>query len=411
MSSLPASSGSWSSVHKSGVRVALASSVAGVALVLGGVAWAQPAKSSPGSSPGSAPGTGPGSSPAKGAASPIRLGSPSAKPRTPGTIRVATYNVENLFDHKDDPTLKGNVEDMDLAAKPERCETLAKTIVATGAEIVALEEVESLEALTWFRDTYLKGAGFDHVASIQSGDARGIEQAVLSKFALKSAELAIPVDQLKLDGVHPEALPAYDKGKVGKPIVMSRSPLKVEIVIPAEKVSQLLAEADEAQRVATKGAKPKKEKVFAGKEYAFTLLVVHHKSGREYAYQREAEAKKVLSVVQGLEKQNPALNVMIAGDFNSLPQHEGPQVYFTGGFIDLFADRKKGDTTMMTHATNRSIDYLVVNKNMQAEVVMESRFILGTPLRAANSDWKSTPEPAGYASDHLPVVVDIRPVD
>lgn len=377
------------------MKATFVASIAGAVLLISGGVQAQPAKTAP----------------AKEAANPIRLGSPNAKPRTPGTIRIATYNVENLFDHKDDPGLKGDIEDMDLAAKPERCEALAKTIIATGAEIIALEEVESLEALTWFRDTYLKGTGFDHVASIQSGDARGIEQAVISKFAFKSAELAIPVDQLTLEGVHPASLPASDKAKVGKPIVMSRSPLKVEFVIPAEKVSALLAEADEAKRVATKGAKPKKDKVFAGKEYSFTLLVVHHKSGRDYAYQREAEAKKVLSLIQGMEKQNPLVNVFLAGDFNSLPQHEGPQVYFTGGLIDLFADRKRGDTTMMTHATNRAIDYLVVNKNMQPEVVMESRFILGTPLRPSNADWKTTPEPAGYASDHLPVVVDIRPVD
>jgi len=377
------------------LHAAVVASVLGVTIVLCGSVQAQPAKPAP----------------AKQAASPIRLGVPTAKPRTPGTIRVATYNVENLFDHSDDPALKGDIEDMDLAAKPARCEAIAKTMIATGAEIIALQEVESLEALTWFRDTYLKGAGFDHVASIQSGDSRGIEQAVLSKIPFKSAELAFPVDQLTLEGVHPASLPASDKAKVGKPIVMSRSPLKVQFVIPAEKVSQLLAEADAAKQTTSKGAKPKKDKVFAGKEYSFTLLVVHHKSGRDYAHQREAEAKKVLSLIQAMEKQNASSNILLAGDFNSLPQHEGPQVYFTGGLIDLFADRKKGDTTMMTHATNRSIDYLVVNKNMQPEVVMESRFILGTPLRPSNSDWKTTPEPAGYASDHLPVVVDIRPVD
>jgi Endonuclease/Exonuclease/phosphatase family len=347
---------------------------------------------------------------AKAAPSPIRLGAAAPKPKTPGTIRVATYNLENLFDHVDDPGLTGSMEDMDLAATPQRCGALAKAILATQADIIACEEVESLEALTWFRDTYLKGAGFDHVASIQSGDPRGIEQAVLSKFAFKSAQLAIPLDQLRLEGVHPESLPASDKGKVGKPITMARSPLRVEFVIPAEKVSALMAEAEAAKAASAKGPK-KPAKVFAGKDYAFTMLVIHHKSGREYAHQREAEAKKILSIVQGIEKEHPSANVLLAGDFNSLPQYEGPQVYFTGGLIDLFADRKRGDTTMMTHATDRAIDYLVVNKNMQAEVVMESRFILGTPLRPAKSDWNTTPAPAGYASDHLPVVVDIRPTE
>lgn len=351
----------------------------------------------------------------------IRLGSPTAKPKTQGTIRIATYNVENLFDHVDDPALSGKMDDMALAATPERCEALAKSILATQADIVAMEEVESLDALTWFRDTYLKDSGFNYLASIQSGDPRGIEQSVLSKIPFKSATLLLPVDQLKLEGVHPATLPASDKAKVGKPIEMARSPLKVEFVIPAEKVAKLLEEIEDAkaapaEKSGKRCASPQrkssgKAKVAGAKEYDFTLLVIHHKSGRDYAYQREAEAKKILSCVQEMERADPAINVMLAGDFNSQPQHEGPQVYFTGGLIDLFADRKRGDTTMMTHATNRTIDFLVANKNLAHEVVMESRFVLGTPLRPANAKWDQTPPPPGYASDHLPVVVDIRPVD
>lgn len=375
---------------------------------------------------GGAPAPAKPASPAKTEPSAIRLGSKEAKPKTPGTIRIATYNVENLFDHKDDPALTGSIEDMDLAATPERCEAIAKAILATQADIIAVEEVESLEALTWFRDTYLKGAGYEFVASIQSGDPRGIEQAILSKIPFQSAALAIPLDQLKLDGVHPSTLPKSDANKIGKPIVFSRSPLRVEFVIPAEKVATLITESETAKIQAANAAKSKDKSAkpltkgeaskvarlaAAAKDYSFTLLVLHHKSGRDYAHQRQAEAKKVLSVVQALEAERPMVNVLLAGDFNSLPQHEGPQVYFTGGLIDLFADRQRGDTTMLTHATNRAIDYLVVNKNMQAEVVMESRFILGTPLRPANSDWNKTPAPTGYASDHLPVVVDFRPTE
>ena len=34
----------------------------------------------------------------------------------------------------------------------------------------------------WFRDKYLSGLGYDYVESLDAGDGRGIEQAVLSRF-------------------------------------------------------------------------------------------------------------------------------------------------------------------------------------------------------------------------------------
>jgi hypothetical protein len=41
--------------------------------------------------------------------------------------------------------------------------------------------------------------------------------------------------------------------------------------------------------------------------------------------------------------------------------------------------------------------------------VAETRFVLGTPQRPENADWRKTEPPAGYGSDHYPVVVDLNP--
>ena len=55
-----------------------------------------------------------------------RFGLSSPRPRTPGSIRLATYNVLNLFDHADDPTLSGEFDDIKSSTPADRCEALAK---------------------------------------------------------------------------------------------------------------------------------------------------------------------------------------------------------------------------------------------------------------------------------------------
>jgi endonuclease/exonuclease/phosphatase family metal-dependent hydrolase len=62
----------------------------------------------------------------------------------------ATYNVENLFDQKDDPA---NPFDQDEMTDEARLQNLAKTIRELDADILCLEEVESKECLLRFGTT------------------------------------------------------------------------------------------------------------------------------------------------------------------------------------------------------------------------------------------------------------------
>ena len=87
-----------------------------------------------------------------------------ATPRMDGTIRVASYNMLNYFDQQDDPSLQGEYDDFGDNPGPtsyERCEELARAIRAVDADVIALEEVESKEAITWFRDRFLADIGYD----------------------------------------------------------------------------------------------------------------------------------------------------------------------------------------------------------------------------------------------------------
>lgn len=295
-----------------------------------------------------------------------------------GTIRLATYNIENLYDDKDDPT-NSWAEELSSTKPAAHRKAAADAIKAIDADVLALEEVESREALEWF----LKGDGLDklypYVVSLDAGDGRGIEQSVISKFPLSGEKNWI---RAALKGTQPESFPSGQKNPdAGKPMVMHRSPLAVDVTISADAAG--------------------------GKPYAFTMLVVHCKSGRDYGFVREAEAAKHVELVAELEKGKPSRNVVVLGDFNARKVDASVQAYTAGGLVDAFAGVRPGDPMFQTHASNRIIDHVLVNKAMAHELT-GVKFVYAMPVPDGGP---SAAKPDGYASDHLPVFVDIKPVD
>ncbi|MBY0311987.1 MAG: endonuclease/exonuclease/phosphatase family protein [Phycisphaerales bacterium] len=303
---------------------------------------------------------------------------PIAKPA--GAIRVATYNIENLFDVEQPGVGSGTP----TPRKPdEHRKAIAAAIKAIDADVLALQEIASKEVLIKFRDEYLKDLGYTYVSSLDAGDGRQIEQSVLSRFPLKD-ELNWP--DTKLDAVHPEKLGRRANPDAGKPIEMARSPLRVTVT-----------------------AAPKDP---AGKPYDLTLFVVHHKSGPFHSYQREAEAAKVLSLAKGFESEHAGANIVILGDFNAKPDEKAVQTYLTSGFMDPFGDLvERNDPSVISHVSGRVIDHVLLNSNAAGELIKETRFVLGTMQRPEGMDWRSTLPPEGYASDHYPVVIDLMPID
>jgi len=326
----------------------------------------------------------------------VRHGIKEPRPRTPGTIRLAAYNLENLFDDKDDPALSGENDDKAMTKPLAHREALAKAIKAIDADIIALQEIESLEALTWFRDNHLQGLGYEFISSLDSGDHRGIECSVLSRFPLKDVKV---FKDMPLGGVHPDKWGEEANREAGKPITFRRSPLQVTVVVPPEKVAALGKLKDPAAPATE--AKP----------YELTLFVVHYKSGRPGAYWREAEATKTAELAAAVLKDNPEANIAILGDCNAIQTDEALQILYRQSWLDLFADRAPRDVATFTHSSDRTIDHIMFHKNLSGELAFESRFILGTPVRDKGVDWRTTAPPDGYAADHFPVVVDLFPTD
>lgn len=319
------------------------------------------------------------SSPTPAPAKPFGLAEPPAKPA--GTFRLATWNIENLYDDRDDPT---NPWPEELAStKPAAHLDAAGAAIRTlDADVLALEEVESLDALNWFLKGQKLDAVYPFVASLDAGDGRGIEQAVISRFPLSNPR-TFPDRALG-----PDSPPTLSDGSAnpdaGKPLKMARSPFVVDVTVP--------------------------ESVTGGKPYTFTMFVIHAKAGRGYAFQRELEAAKHLELIAGLTKEDPKRNLVVLGDFNGRKSDASVSAYAAGGLSDLFGDVKISDPKFQTHVTNRIIDHLFVNAAMKPEVLPEGRFVLAMPLPARDAPFNG-PKPAGYASDHLPVAVGVRPVD
>lgn len=321
----------------------------------------------------------------------IRFGSPKPLPKAPGHIRLATYNLENLYDSVDDPALTGQYEDMNSVKPEEQLKGLAAAIRALDADILAVQEVESEAVLRWFRDTYLEDLGYTYLASIDAGDERGIEQGVLSRFPISSA---VNWPGQELAGTQPDRAGDRANPLAGQPLRFHRSPLKVVIDISH-------AAAGPA------GVPP------APKAYTLTLFVVHQKSGRFYDYWRSAEAAGLVTLIADAQSADPRANIAILGDFNAVHSDAPVQTVGSGGLIDLFADLRGdgADARYITHESGRSIDYIFVNPGLRSEVIASSRFILGTPARPAGMDYRTAPIPPGYGSDHYPVAVDLRPVE
>ncbi|HWB20608.1 MAG TPA: endonuclease/exonuclease/phosphatase family protein [Phycisphaerales bacterium] len=310
-----------------------------------------------------------------------RFGLSEPLPRTPGAVRIAAYNTLNLFDHVDDPTLQGEFDDINMATPDERLKALADAIHAVNADILGLEEVESLDALKWFRDTYLKDMGYDYVQSIDVGYFRGVECSVLSRFKITETKVWTDEDLTKVKRVGEGWTPVPpDETKLS----FQRSPLMVTVQINSD--------------------------------YALTVFVVHHKSGPKFAWHREAEALRINEIITDMENADPSRNIVVMGDFNAAPWDKSVRVYLQNGMIDTFAHRtleKNNPESHLykTHESDRVFDYILLNSAADRELVVGSQFVYGTISPPSNYDYRTDTPPQGYASDHYPVVIELRPVD
>ena len=86
-----------------------------------------------------------------------RFGGDEVPAKTNGAFRLTTYNIENLFDDVDDPTLTDRNEDIDDTKPHHELLAAARAIREVNADVLCLQEIESREALDWFIDRIERG--------------------------------------------------------------------------------------------------------------------------------------------------------------------------------------------------------------------------------------------------------------
>ena len=309
-----------------------------------------------------------------------RFGLTKAMPRIDGTIRIGSYNMLNFFDQVDDPSLQGDYDDFGDNPGPtskERCEELASIIRELDADVLALQEVESLEALEWFNETYLPEMGYTYAVSEEVGYYRGIEQSVLSRFPISDIQTWTNVDLAKIKrfgGGWSDIPPDTDD------ITFQRSPLCVTVNTP--------------------------------EGYEITIFSIHHKAGRD-SWRRELEALQIVQYIKSMSEDAPERNIAVIGEFNAQPWDSSVRVYLRDGMTDALAHRVQNlewdDNSPLrkTHTSGRQIDFILLNPSALGELVVDSGFVLGSSH--PEYDWRNEAIPDGYASDHCALAVDLVP--
>mgnify|MGYP006424904095 CR=1 FL=1 len=305
-----------------------------------------------------------------------RFGIADAPEKPAGTFRLTNYNIENLFDDHDDPSLSGRDEDIDDRKPDHELAAAALAIREIDPDILCLQEVESRQALDWFVERYLGGMGYEHIVSIDAGNSRGIENAVLSRHPIVHHE---NWPNKPLGGVHPEKYGDKPNWYAGEPIAFRRSPLRVDVEIPGGE-----------------GAEP----------WTLTMFVMHHKSGRYNDYWREAEARGTLKLIEEVQRRHPDRAITVLGDFNAQIGDTSVDLYLQNGFKDLFGDAEPSDE-IVTHESGRRIDMILANEPAYDRIRADEAFVYGTAARPASVDWREMATFKGYASDHYPVTVDV----
>lgn len=312
-------------------------------------------------------------------------------------ITIATFNCENLF-QRFKFTAKASPQKVDNAVKngfiidrtlfqriiDDEKKLTAKAIVATGADIVCLQEVENLDTLKNFCSKYLTGKNsYPYKILIDGNDPRLIDVAILSK---------IPIDSVVTH--------QYKKGSNNRN-VFSRDCLEARFTI---------------------GTKP------------FSVFVNHFKSMLDKsaktpaqsrantAAKRKAQCEAVVDILKQRFANPGKAAWAVVGDFNDYIDGQTSLAALTNQpWLENVVDRLPvaerwthwWDTTKVPIPERyKQIDYILLSKSLaQANATVKPVIIReGLPRKAAlytGPRFTGVGPSKPSASDHCPVVIKI----
>ncbi len=295
------------------------------------------------------------------------------------TLRLATFNAENLFARyrfKDgfQPTADDGFTINDTAFRiydDESKKITAKAIRAVNADVICLQEVESLPVLDRFNSFYLGGMKYTHRAVIDCFDPRQIDVAVLSRY---------PIVSLRS---HRE-----ERNKAGTAFLFSRDCLEVDILV-------------------------------GGK--TLTLYLNHLKSmmeGREATRaRRQEQADRVAAIIDARWKKSAYKgNFVVLGDLNDYPEGKTSLTALLDhkGLDNVLTRLPEAERWTHYYAGGnayRQLDYLLLSAGLaRANPVKPAVMRRGLPWRAqqvTEERLDGVGENDPKASDHAPLYMDI----
>jgi len=263
-----------------------------------------------------------------------------------GVVRIATYNVLNLFDEYDDPYIPDGKERLP-GKETEELVKLARVFHKLDADVLALQEVENRGVLTEFVGAYLADMGYQEIVLYEGNSDRGIDVGLLSRFPIGAVTSHRHRDFV--DGN-------------GDPMRFHRDLLQVEIL--------------------PKGRRP------------FEVWVVHLKSkygGADATMPiRLGETRTIRRILDKRLKNEPDARIAICGDFNDTFDSKPVQHLVGDGSTALasfFAELDKEERITFNREPYRSmIDFILVTPGLAGTYVSDSFAILPGTVESSGSD-------------------------
>jgi endonuclease/exonuclease/phosphatase family metal-dependent hydrolase len=266
------------------------------------------------------------------------LGPPEPEVRPAAAVRVATWNVHDLFDEVDRQVPPGELDSVPTAAEVEaKLQAVAAVLRRVDADVVVLQEVENAGILA----RLAARAGYPDARLVEGLDPRGIDVAALSRLPVEGY-----ISHLgELDGA-------------GRPLW------------PRDCVELHVRAAGRA-----------------------VVVVASHLSSAlsDDGTRRAAQAARLREIADGLRAARPGALVLAGGDLNDTPASAPlAPLLGDGAWLDL---APAGAASWAGGARESRLDYLLVARD-DAGAVLDAAVVGG--------------EDVGRASDHRPVVLDLR---
>ncbi len=259
----------------------------------------------------------------------------------PVSFTLATWNVKNFFDEKDDAAVKDDV--LTAAQVQKKMQQLGAAIRGLDADVLVLQEVEKIDLLQRLNNTQLSKMKYKEVRLLEGNDLRGIDVALLSRFEVLQY----------ITNIYDTFPGVKDPNKN---YGFSRDCVLAKL------------------------------KLGPGRE--LRLLINHLRAGGDYnsTRRREAQAQRVRVLADQVLKGNPQENLSVIGDLNDTPDTEtiklirdkAPNLY--DPLTLLQASLRK------TFRRSKQLDYMLLSPGLKADLDNSSVMVPYDSLFSTTSD-------------------------